>query len=502
MLTQERESGYLSTLTHSAEIRPLQPHKEVYLFPNVGRGSQLEGTGFDLRLEINRLYANYNENLKKGKSHQDALILSVSELETNIRTFIVEYIQTRTILPHVNRIEEVDGVMRVVGQNGVPVISGITAEERNGAALEASVRVEDFMTDRKSKKVINRVSVINSPGGHSGRKNEQGKTINYKTNQTVVSWTDAEGNLYGLTIVSDLNQDQSRQLSVSLGVDEALLTGESEEERVANIVKNPALFSYGRSISNPAQYVFERILAIRGNCDIRLEQKDGTVEIRTAAQTWADIERFESILAFNNVWEDYLKGLRQTIICKGDKLGIPDIQSEITRAIEEVILDITVDFLQETKPQKFSLSSDNVIYFKPFGSNFKYNDLRMSGPYYAIAASFLRTRSGCNGGGGSGVSLRGLSLGSVVSAGSGGSSEVKIGGICNECRESSFDNHYHCPDCNKKYADETNTERTSTCACGFKFGCGGSAKKEEEKQEESKVIDLPPSRFAELPKAA
>jgi hypothetical protein len=45
-------------------------------------------------------------------------------------------------------------------------------------------------------------------------------------------------------------------------------------------------------------------------------------------------------------------------------------------------------------------------------------------------------------------------------------------GGCN-C-ENKSDNHYHCPKCDEKYADETKLEpedRTKKCGCGFKFGC-------------------------------
>lgn len=45
-------------------------------------------------------------------------------------------------------------------------------------------------------------------------------------------------------------------------------------------------------------------------------------------------------------------------------------------------------------------------------------------------------------------------------------------GPCEECGKSSSDNHYHCPDCKKQYANETDkVERTKECNCGFKFGC-------------------------------
>lgn len=45
-------------------------------------------------------------------------------------------------------------------------------------------------------------------------------------------------------------------------------------------------------------------------------------------------------------------------------------------------------------------------------------------------------------------------------------------GSCKECPRSSFDNHYHCPECKKPYVDETHRAvRTPVCSCGFEFGC-------------------------------
>lgn len=47
-------------------------------------------------------------------------------------------------------------------------------------------------------------------------------------------------------------------------------------------------------------------------------------------------------------------------------------------------------------------------------------------------------------------------------------------GMCQECQRNTSDNHYHCPECKKGYADETDKsqeERTRQCGCGFQFGC-------------------------------
>lgn len=495
--------GHLSTLSQFAEITKLQRPKEVDLAPNVGTNSHLEGTGFNLPLEMDRLTANYNQNLIEGKDHLEALMLSAAEAEANVRTYIIEYIQTKTILPHLNKFAELEGKVRMVGRNGVSVLAGITADERNGSVLDASVAVEDFLTGGGLEKTKNRLAVINSPLGHSGLISWEGKIIRYKSNQTMVFWTDGEGELHGLTIVSDLNKAQSRQLSIDLGTDEDLLDGNTEAEQVANIVANPVLFSYGKEISNPAEYVLEKIIAIRGNSDIKLEQEDGTVEKRSVVQTWKDLDKSESLLKFNPFWENCLTDLRKTILSKGSNLNNPSAQAEIARVIEETILEITVDYLQQIQSPKFSIPQDNVIYFKSPRINPKYGDAPVD--KYAIAAAFLKTRSGCAGGGGSRTSLRGISSGSSVS----NSSSIESGsGICEECKKPNLDNHYHCPDCNKEYADETNTERTPVCACGFEFGCGGSADKEEEQKEDSKIIAFPSKASAEslapaeLPKAA
>ncbi len=514
MSVQELERGYLSTSGQSAENKLSQPLTEIKLAPHVGRNSRLEKTGFNLPLEMFRLFSNYNQNIRKGKTPSEALMLSVSESEINIRTFIIEYIESKTVLPHVSRLGEVDGAVRMVGQNGVPVVSGITSEERSGATREASVKAESFLTEDGTKKAANRVSVINSPVGHSGRINQQGKKINYKVNQTIVSYTGEQGELHSITLVSDLNQDQSRRLSISLGVEESLLEGATEAEQVANIVRNPALFSYGRSIANPVRHVLDQIIAIRGNGDFRLEQDDGTVEVRSVAETRQDIENYGELLKFNPVWEGFIKKLTDLMLAQGYDLNKPFVQHLIAKKTEETILEITVDHLEKTKPELFSIVPDNVIYFNSFSESSRYSTYGIKGVYinespnmarYAIATQYLETRSGCNSGEESGESISGGSSSESSSGSSWGSSESKKG-KCRKCGRSKKDGHYHCPrpNCLAMYANETKVapeNRTKSCSCGFKFACG-SSKKEEQQQEDSKVISFPGSTSRELAKAA
>lgn len=61
---------------------------------------------------------------------------------------------------------------------------------------------------------------------------------------------------------------------------------------------------------------------------------------------------------------------------------------------------------------------------------------------------------------------------------------------CEDCNNENSDNHYHCPGCNKKYADETNsTHRTEKCGCGFRFHCGSNSSENAQKKIETVIFD-------------
>src|SRR3989338_3797320 len=165
-------------LSSKDQIPLIQGPQEVQITPGVGENSQLEGTGFILPKELKRLFENYNQNVKLGKTPKDAWVISVDESILNIRTFVVEYIQSSTVLPHKNKVAEVNGENRMVGDNGVPVMDGIVDEERQGGVKEASLIVDHFM----STKAPNRVAIINSPLGHSGLFKKNGSGITYKNN--------------------------------------------------------------------------------------------------------------------------------------------------------------------------------------------------------------------------------------------------------------------------------------------------------------------------------
>lgn len=383
---------------------------EVQMRPGLGENSRLKKTGFNLALEARRFFENYNQNLRDGKTPEQALAITTDESILNIRNYIREFVQTGVVLPDAKKIQEVGGVRRMVGNNGVPVVDSITKKERYGAVWDAAMQSDQYLSEpikavESPEDVIFKVAVTNSSMGWNGI------TRPYVDNQTIVSWIDEFGILHGATLVTDLNQAQSRQLSIDLGVNEDLLIGETEAERVSNIVRNPALFTFPKSDKNPAEYVLGKILALRGRSDIRLEQLDGNVEIRMVEVAEKDLKRLDELLKFNQNCEKYLAVFRVLASSKLNSLSDWFSQQEIVSKIEQTVLLITDDHLPNLSPtQAVWVSNYNVGEIRQLELDDRNLMDRLN-----RAAAFLETRAGCSQGGGSTLTqLRGISLGSGV----------------------------------------------------------------------------------------
>lgn len=440
MPVQELERAYLSTSTRSAEILTSQPLIEPFIntpgridmMPGLGRDSVLtEETGFVLRLEMKRFFNDLNFALSSGRNLAEALRCAADELEVNIRTYTVEFIESKTVLPHKNRFDLVDGVPRMVGNNGRPLLDAISSQERRGSVLQASGAIESFLVTADP----NSIAVMMSPDGWSGYadKNDQGH--NHLNAETMIFWKDQQGVLRGLTLVTDLKQDQTAAVMRSLGVSEQALGGSSEEDRLANIVKNPALLSFPRSDITPFEYVLDKILAVRGRGQIRLLQKDGSVEIRSVEQTMADIRKFDELLLFDQKEEELIFNLKEFILGRIYQLGERNAQERIAKEIERTVLSLAGEHLRKNVTS-WKGSSD--VYRVSVIQNPFPRDLDNFGPEIA----FLQSRAGCPTGGSSGVRiLSGLSLGQNIGGAvySGASGETgKKGKNCINCGEVNY----------------------------------------------------------------
>lgn len=405
MLIQEFERGYLPTSTKSAEIPIPQTSVESFIntptriemVSGLGKDSVLtEETGFPLWLEMNRFYNDLNFALSSGRNLIESLRITTNELVVNIRDYEVEFIKSKTVIPHLNRFDVVDGVQRMVGNNGRPVVDAISSQERNGSVLEAAGIVESFLLSADPHSC----GVTMSPSGWSGYE------LCHKNAQVVVSWKYQEGVIKGLTFVTDLSEEQARQVMISLGVSEDKLKGENEQKRLANIVRNPALLAFPRSDINPFEYVFDKILAIRGRGDTKLLQKDGSVEQRSVEQTKVDIKRFDELLIFEQEEEECIAELREFIIGRAFLLGDRNTQERVVKKIESTVLKLAREHLRKNDTTWKGLPYGYRASVVPVKAEIH---LLERSDNFAPELAYLKSRGGCSTG--AARALGGVSLG-------------------------------------------------------------------------------------------
>ena len=172
---------------------------------------------------------------------------------------------------------------------------------------------------------------------------------------------------------------------------------------MANIVRNPALL---RAETNPFEYVLDKILAVRGGEDIRLLQKDDSVEIRPVEQTREDIRRLDELLIFDQKEEELISNLREFIMGRIYQLGERNTQKAVAKEIERTVLSLAGEHLRK-----------NVTTWKDSSDTHKIRMIQNPPPQdldnFGPEIAFLRSRGGCPTGG-LGVSLGTETAGAVM----------------------------------------------------------------------------------------
>lgn len=334
--------------------------------------------GYDEKAEIESLFRIININLAEGKSLAEAVSIAAGELELNLRGYNLEIIEQRPVLPHSNRIDIKDNRLRMVGSSGEPVVNAVTTEERNGSVKEASKKIEDFLLFAPN----NSIAVLMNPSGWNGFKDAHGREAEPHLNsETMVFWKDKNGALKGLTLVTDLKEEQAKQTMVSLGVT-ADTPGVEEHDRLANIVRNPALISFFGTEINPFEYVLDKILAQRGLGNIMLRQRTGSFEIWSVEQVRKDIDKFEELLSFSLEKERLVTEPKRYILEQMQKLREKSVRQKIINKIEQAILSLAGKHLEVTNKFEY----------------YRMKTLQISGRNrdFAPIMLFLRSRGGCS----------------------------------------------------------------------------------------------------------
>ncbi|MBI3109593.1 hypothetical protein HYZ06_00990 [Candidatus Daviesbacteria bacterium] len=369
---------------------------------------QLRKAKWDSAKEIKRFIYDINAGLENGNNLSEAVNASAGEIVNNIVAYYNEITRQKPFLVHTNRFDEYKGQRRLVGNNGRPVVDAITAEERKGAVLQASQKIEADLLDAPN----NSFMVLMSPAGLNGFVGEHGQRLSHLNTEVMIFWKNQNGLLKGGTLVLDLMYQQAEMVMADLGVTKKLSDAD-ELERLANIVRNPILFAFPRSDMTPFEYVLDKILARRGSSDFRLRQQDGSIETRSIAEVRADIRGFDKILELTDEEEKCLAGFRQFILDNQERVNEKGVQQAIINRMGKAVLIMARIYLESKNPDRM------IAFHSPQPSASYHED------NFDREIAYLLTRAGCPPGGSSGLRvLSGISLGSGFSGfGGGGKSE-------------------------------------------------------------------------------
>lgn len=373
------------------EDRPQpQSNPEIKIVPGLGKDLN-DLPGLNVGREIDGFLGRYNKAREKGRDHLEAIQLSINELEVNLRTWTREYPLGATVLPMLISQSEEDRRRFIVNSyDGIRIIEKTTSIERNGATLKASKRIEEFF----DKEDGDGIAVINSVDGWTGFVDEKGNPFEYLDHQLLVFWREA-GKLRGLTLVSDLNLDQARQLSINLGVSSQVLRGKDEHGEIENIVKNPAFLKKGSQRFKTVREIAQELLVARGGRhDFGFELPDKTFKYVPVSEMLLDIERFEAgedLLKFSPEVEEIITSLKELILKYSARLGSPILQRLIAEEIRKTALKITRALRNPPQPKFNLVGSLDLI---PRGYDTKMNYPKEDN--YAAELYFLKTQTmGC-----------------------------------------------------------------------------------------------------------
>lgn len=490
MPVQELERDYLPTPTNSAENKPLQPSENTIFFNrhtlvefagNVHTRFELQKAGWNCETEIKRFIGDINLGLINGLTLPQAVAFSTRILTDHIRFYDAEFIKQEPVLPHRNYFGFWQGEKRWLGNNGRPVVDSVDGHERMGSVKRAAKKTEEYLLGAENNSFI----VSMSAKGPSGYLDENDLDAPHLNTYIMVDCKDENGGLKGITLVTDLTIDQAEKVMASLGAPANLFAKRGTEmQRVANILENPAKPSLPEMYKNPFQYVFDKILAVRGNGDIRLRQKNGGVEIKPVTEIRQKIDKFQSLLGLSLTKEKCLEDFKRFILDRFQKVGDPDFQQAIVEMAEETVLLFTRDYMNK----KSNLSVSKPIVFPQYTEDAgRITILRPPDRDFRREIAFLQTRAGCP----SAVKALGGGSGSIV-GGSGFGESDSMGSL-----------YFSCPVCGATNKRPREGYVNNCQSCGSdKVACKSSGTTTDQQEGDSKVISFPGSTSRELAKAA
>ena len=261
--------------------------------------------------------------------------------------------------------------------------------------------------------------------------------------------------IVGFTIRSDFSNLEHRKVIEKLG-GKKLSEDTPVEDYFANIV----------SLKNRSYHDgFEEI--VRTMHDVR--NSPYAYKDRMWSEVYADLGKREGLWQYDNRTKEVIEEFSD--IVWDQEMNRQELEQLLATAILRLSRKVLGEELRRRRDEGVPMS-----FQQSFTDIEGIGDLRFIS--YAALLAGVEELAGCNGGGnnsGFNSVYQALML-SITPRLVTNSVEKAFHreGVCPHCQKSSIDNHYHCPGCNKEFADETEllpSQRTEKCDCGKELAC-------------------------------
>ncbi len=329
---------------------------------------KLEGTGFNVPLQVNQLANDLRIGLREGRGFNEVYEGAFQKIEQDIQGFKTEYLCEGLLFPIVLDKKVVDGKERIVCPlyNDKLLVDTTTEQERYGSVKNSLINVENFLLSASPGSV----AIMSSPEGWSGFNG-----INYEDSQTYIWQVQKDGRVRGFTVRTDMTLEENKRLLIALGVDEEKLNGQSQQEKIVNIVANPVFLDARKNGKN---WEIEDMVGVIKY----VKRSDAVYKDKEFSQVYEALKNPEHLWTLDEATKSLTDNLKEYIRMKF--LGGSIKREEVEAALGLTVLKLAQKIRgKDAKEDKYQKIVPNTVDYATFGK---------------ILAE-IRSLPGCNGGG-------------------------------------------------------------------------------------------------------
>lgn len=362
----------------------------------------LPGTGFSMQAQMQRLFDSLESPLSCPEEFQTRVGQWIEETEIDIVTFNLEYLSDTCVYP-IQLAQNNRGEIVCPQYGNVRYEDIVQDTERSGAVKDSSRHISAFLASAAPGST----AFFTSPPGWSGLATDQGAPITFPDTQTYLFRVRHDGSIEAATVQTDMTLSQNKKLLESAGqhfsedFDRTPL-----QEQITDVVGRVVAFDTGAGL---AEIPFEEI--------VRRMQKITGSEIASKGVSFGaiyhDLSKIDELMQVDSIRKQLIDTLKTDL-------------RQITRAVLQGEATLS-DFARKIGSTVLSLAAYAAHDQKQVGVAKEYPSDVFEGTQYGYipsftsvnsssTLSFLQSKPGCNGGGGS-IDLSGGRTTAVLSAG-------------------------------------------------------------------------------------